>query len=171
MKIMKYRICFSFFFFNDSGTIVLFLEFIDDYFWWNHLSLFMWKHGHFLFGTDEQYSLLRCLKKSCSKGLQIYKHYKHFTYSIFHACFFNFNISKFRARQIAHMVTSVHTKCTERLFARTKLRSRKSVKTLLTSTPALFKAVTYFCVWKQLIFSTIRSDIHNLFYLTSCCWI
>ena len=65
--------------------------------------------------------------------------------------------------------------CTQRarkeLFACTKLRARKSVKILLTSTPTLFKVVSYFCLWKQLIFCTIRSDIHNLFYLRSCCWI
>ena len=57
------------------------------------------------------------------------------------------------------------------LFACTKLCACKSVKTLLTSTPTLFKVVSYFCLWKQLIFSTIRCDIHNLFYLRSCCWI
>ena len=65
--------------------------------------------------------------------------------------------------------------CTQRarkeLFACTKLRARKSVKTLLTSTPTLFKVVSYFCFWKQLIFGTIKSDIHNLFFLRSCCWI
>ena len=43
------------------------------------------------------------------------------------------------------------------------------VKTSLGSTPMLFKKVSYFCVWNQLIFGTIRSDIHNLFHLRSCC--
>ena len=33
----------------------------------------------------------------------------------------------------------------------------------------LFKVVSYFCVWKQIIYSTIRSDIHYLFQLKSRC--
>ena len=57
------------------------------------------------------------------------------------------------------------------VFLCTKSHARKLVKTFLTSTPTLFKVVSYFCVWKQLIFGTIRSDIRNLFYLRSCCWI
>ena len=54
--------------------------------------------------------------------------------------------------------------CTKRF-----LRARKSIKTPLSSTPMLFKVASYFCVWKQIIFSTIRSDTHNLFQLRSCC--
>ena len=46
--------------------------------------------------------------------------------------------------------------CTQRarkeVFACTKLRARKSVKTLFTSTTTLMKLVNYFCVWKQIIF-------------------
>ena len=69
----------------------------------------------------------------------------------------------YRDRQIARTVTSVHLSAREKVFACTKLRARKSVETLLSSTPTLFKVVSYFCVWKQIIFGTIRSDIHNAF--------
>ena len=49
----------------------------------------------------------------------------------------------------------------KKVFTCTKLCAHKSIKTLLSSTPMLFKVVSYFCVWKQIIFRTIRSDIHN----------
>ena len=39
----------------------------------------------------------------------------------------------------------------------------------LSSTQKLFKVASCFCVWIQIIFSTARSDIHNLFHLRSCC--
>ena len=51
----------------------------------------------------------------------------------------------------------------KRIITCTKLCAHKSIKTPLGSIPMLFKIVCYFCVWKQLIFGTIRSDIHNLF--------
>ena len=51
----------------------------------------------------------------------------------------------------------------------TKVHARKSIKTPSGSTLMLFKIVSYFCVWKQLIFGIIRSDIHNLVHLRSCC--
>ena len=60
---------------------------------------------------------------------------------------------------------NVHTE----VFACTKLQARKSIKTSLSSTPILFKVVSYFCVWKELIFGMIRSDIHNFFQLRCCC--
>ena len=47
------------------------------------------------------------------------------------------------------------------VFACTKLHARKSIKTPLSSTPMLFKIVSCFSVWKQIIFCTIRSDTHN----------
>ena len=53
------------------------------------------------------------------------------------------------------------------IFACTKLRARKSIKTPLST--MLFKVLSYFCVRKQIIFGTIRSDIYNLFQLKSCC--
>ena len=34
--------------------------------------------------------------------------------------------------------------------------------------PMLLKVVSYFCVWNQIIFSTIRSEMHNLVQ-RSCC--
>ena len=37
----------------------------------------------------------------------------------------------------------------EEVFACTKLRARKLTKTSLSSSPMLFKVVSYFCVWKQ----------------------
>ena len=65
--------------------------------------------------------------------------------------------------------------CTQRarkkVFTCTKLRARKSIKTFLSSTPMSFKLLSYFCVWKQIIFGTIKSDIHNLFQVRSCCYI
>ena len=51
------------------------------------------------------------------------------------------------------------------------LRARKSIRTPLSSTPMLFKVLNYFCVSKQIIFGTIKSDIHNLFQVRSCYYI
>ena len=63
------------------------------------------------------------------------------------------------------------TQCAHKeVFACTKLCARKSIKTPLHSTWMLFKLVSYFCVWKQIVFGTIKSDIHNLFQLRSCCF-
>ena len=53
------------------------------------------------------------------------------------------------------------------VFACTKLRARKSVKTLLSSAQKLFKLASCFCIWIQ-IFGTTGSDIYNLFQLRSC---
>ena len=55
------------------------------------------------------------------------------------------------------------------VFACTKLRARKSIKTLLSSSRMLFKVVSCFCVWKQIILGTTRSGIYDLFQLRSCC--
>ena len=33
----------------------------------------------------------------------------------------------------------------------------------------LFEVVIYVCVWKHILFRTIRSEIHNLFQLRNCC--
>ena len=55
------------------------------------------------------------------------------------------------------------------VFTCTKLCARKSIKTPVRSTPMLFKVASFFYVWKQIIFGTIRSDTHNLFRLRSCC--
>ena len=64
-------------------------------------------------------------------------------------------------------------KCMQRarkeVFARPKIRARKSVKTLFNSTQMLFKVASCFCVWIQTTFGTARSDIDNLFQLRSCC--
>ena len=50
--------------------------------------------------------------------------------------------------------------CTQRarkeVTACTKLRARKPIKTPLGRTPMLSKIVSYFCVWEQLIFGTIK---------------
>ena len=43
------------------------------------------------------------------------------------------------------------------IFECSKLCACKSIKTPLSSTPILFKVMSYFCVWKQIIFGTIRS--------------
>ena len=79
----------------------------------------------------------------------------------------------YRARQIARTVTSVHATCTQRahkeFFGCTKLRARKSVKTLSSWTRMLFKVASCFCVWKQIIFGTTKSDIHSFFQLRRCC--
>ena len=69
--------------------------------------------------------------------------------------------SLFRARQIACAITSVCVTCMQRAF--TKLRARKSIKTLLSSSLMLIKVASCFCVWKQIIFGTTRSDIRNVF--------
>ena len=55
------------------------------------------------------------------------------------------------------------------VFACTKLCACKSIEKPLSSTPMLFKVVSYFYVRKKIIFSTIRSDIHNLYKLRSHC--
>ena len=47
------------------------------------------------------------------------------------------------------------------VFECTKLHARKSIKTLLSSTWISFKVASCFCVWKQIILDTTRSDIHN----------
>ena len=54
-------------------------------------------------------------------------------------------------------------------FSRTKLGARKSIKTPLSSIPMLFHVASCFCVWKQIIFGTIRSDTHNIFHLRNFC--
>ena len=51
------------------------------------------------------------------------------------------------------------------------LPSRKGGAHYEVVTPMLFKVLSYFCVWKQIIFSKIKSDIHNLFQVRSCCYI
>ena len=51
------------------------------------------------------------------------------------------------------------------VIACTKLRPHKSTKTPLGSTPMLFKKVSYFCVWKQLILGTI-----SLTFIISFSW-
>ena len=63
----------------------------------------------------------------------------------------------------AHSDEHAHNMHIKRFSRAQNLRAVKSVKTLLTSTSTLFKVVSFFCVWKQIIFSTIRSGIHTLF--------
>ena len=73
-----------------------------------------------------------------------------------------------RAQQIGHTdkrTRNVHTK----VFVCTKLLACKTIITPLSSTPMLFKIENYFCIRKQIIFDTRRSDILNLFQLRSCC--
>ena len=67
-----------------------------------------------------------------------------------------------------YTVTSMRATCTYRGFSGTKLRARKSIKSLLSSTWMLFKVASCFCVWKQIISGT-RSDIHDLLQQRSCC--
>ena len=57
-----------------------------------------------------------------------------------------------------------HNMHTKEVFAPMKFCACKSVKTPLSSTPMLFKVASCFHVWKQTLFDTIRSDIHNLFH-------
>ena len=59
--------------------------------------------------------------------------------------------------------------CARNVIAKRFLHAHKSIKTPLSSTPIVFKIVSYYCVWKQIIFSTIWSDIHNFFQLRSRC--
>ena len=82
-----------------------------------------------------------------SKGSQGLEHCTHST-----------GLYKLRARWRA---------CMQRGFPSTRLRARKSIKTLLSSAQKLFKWASCFCVWMQ-IFGTTRSDVHNLFQLRSC---
>ena len=90
-------------------------------------------------------------------------------------CIFSssFTNSMNRAQQIACTMTSIHATCMQRGFA-----WRQINQTYLTSTPMLFKVVSYF--WKKEnkenkgsekknIFGTTRPDIHNLFQLRSFC--
>ena len=85
--------------------------------------------------------------------------------------FYNVNILVQGSTNCAHgdeRARNVHVKSLSRAQNYVHVNQ---LKTHLTSTPTLFKVVSYFYVWKQLIFGTIRSDINNLFYLRSCCWI
>ena len=59
----------------------------------------------------------------------------------------------------------------KKVFACTKLNARKSIKKPFSSTVMFFKVVSCFCVRNQIIFGTIRTDIHRLFQLRSCCYI
>ena len=59
----------------------------------------------------------------------------------------------------------------KKVFACTKLNARKSIKKPFSSTMMFFKVVSCFCVRNQIIFGTIRTDIHRLFQLRSCCYI
>ena len=73
-----------------------------------------------------------------------------------------------RARQIICKGTQHAGK---KVFACTKLNARKSIKKPFSSTMMFFKVVSCFCVRNQIIFGTIRTDIHRLFQLRSCCYI
>ena len=67
-------------------------------------------------------------------------------------------LERLRARWWACMQCA----CKE-VFMCTKLCAGKSIKTPSSSTRMLFKVVSCSCVWKQIIFGKIRSDIHHLF--------
>ena len=58
-----------------------------------------------------------------------------------------------------------------KVFACTKLNARKSIKKPFSSTMMFIRAVSCFCVRNQIIFGTIKTDIHRLFQLRSCCYI
>ena len=66
--------------------------------------------------------------------------------------------------------------CTQRarneVFACTKLRARRSIKNQskhLYVVLNVLRLASCFCVWKQIIFGTIRFDNDNLFQPISCC--
>ena len=82
-----------------------------------------------------------------------------------HRCFEKWVFWKSRAPQIARTVTSVHATCTQRGFSVHMNQSKRS------STWMLLNVASCFYVWKQIIFGTIRCEIHNLFQLRSFCWI
>ena len=87
-----------------------------------------------------------------------------FAYLMSYWTSFSAGLDKLHARRRA---------CTQRarkeVILYMKLRARKSIKTPLGRTPMLFKIVSYFCVWDQLILGKIRYDIHNFFQLRNCC--
>ena len=62
--------------------------------------------------------------------------------------------------------------------AYTKLPACKSIKATLSSTLILFKVMSYFCVWKQIVFSTMISEFIISFtwegfvkYSYICCYV
>ena len=73
-----------------------------------------------------------------------------------------------RAQQIVHLWQTCTQHSWKEVSACTKLHAHKSIQTPLSSSP-MFKVVSYFYAWKQIIFSTIRSGVDKFFQLRSCC--